>query len=48
MSVLIKNFKFEFPDGPNTKVNTGFMLLHRPTVDGQPHGRVPMRITRVE
>jgi hypothetical protein len=48
MSVLVKNYKFELPEGPKTKVNVDIALVQRPTVDGQPRCRVPMRITRVQ
>jgi hypothetical protein len=50
MSVIVKNFKFELPEGPKTKVNLDIVntAMQRPTVEGQPRCQVPMHITRVE
>ncbi|KAJ7062770.1 cytochrome P450 [Mycena amicta] len=43
--VLIKNYTFELPDGPETKITTVLGLLRRPAIVGQ---EVPLRIQRVD
>ncbi|KAJ7039405.1 cytochrome P450 [Mycena alexandri] len=48
LSVLIKNFTFEFPDGPETEIGIHRALIPRPKVVGQPGGNVPMRVRRAE
>ncbi|KAF7354627.1 Cytochrome P450 [Mycena sanguinolenta] len=48
LSVLIKNFTFEFPDGPETEIAKHQGLIVRPKVAGQPGGNVPMRVRRAE
>ncbi|KAF7324444.1 Cytochrome P450 [Mycena venus] len=48
LSVLIRNFTFEFPDGPETEIVRHRALIPRPKVAGQPGGNVPMRVGRVE
>ncbi|KAJ6579602.1 cytochrome P450 [Mycena vulgaris] len=46
--VLVRNFVFEFPDGPETKIETHLTIVPRPKVAGQNGAKVPMRVTRVE
>ncbi|KAJ7695855.1 cytochrome P450 [Mycena olivaceomarginata] len=41
LSVLIRNFTFEFPDGPETEIASHRALIPRPKVAGQPGGIVP-------
>ncbi|KAJ7598521.1 cytochrome P450 [Mycena floridula] len=48
LSVLIRNYTFEFPDGPKTKIGDWRALLPKPNVEGQIEGRVPMIVRRVE
>ncbi|KAJ6562392.1 cytochrome P450 [Mycena capillaripes] len=48
LSVLIRNFTFEFPGGPETVIETHRALVARPKVAGQPGGIVPMTVRRVE
>ncbi|KAJ7895287.1 cytochrome P450 [Mycena olivaceomarginata] len=48
LSVLIRYFTFEFPDGPETEIATHRALIPRPKVAGQPGGNVPMRVRRAE
>jgi hypothetical protein len=48
LTVLIKNFAFEFPGGPETEIATHRALIQRPKVAGQPGGNVPMRVRRAE
>ncbi|KAJ7250417.1 cytochrome P450 [Mycena rebaudengoi] len=46
--VLIRHFSFEFPDGPDTKIEEHVALLPRPGVAGQNGAKVPMRVRRIE
>ncbi|KAJ7235293.1 cytochrome P450 [Mycena haematopus] len=48
LSVLIRNFTLEFPDGPKTEIVRHRALIPRPKVAGQPGGNVPMRVRRAE
>ncbi|KAJ6544319.1 cytochrome P450 [Mycena capillaripes] len=48
LSVLIRNFTFEFPGGPETEIAIHRALIPRPKVAGQPGGNVPMRVRRAE
>ncbi|KAJ7744174.1 cytochrome P450 [Mycena metata] len=48
LSVLIRNFTFEFPGGPETEIGIHRALIPRPKVVGQPGGNVPMRVRRAE
>ncbi|KAJ6482242.1 cytochrome P450 [Mycena vulgaris] len=45
--VLVRNFVFEFPDGPETKIETHVSIIPRPKVAGQNGAKVPMRVSRV-
>lgn len=46
LSVLIRNFVFEFRDGPDTKIEIGRGLLPRAKVAGEPGVELPLRIRR--
>ncbi|GLB45491.1 putative cytochrome P450 [Lyophyllum shimeji] len=48
LSVLIRNFSFEFPDGPTTKIESHRSVLVRPKVAGQEGPKVPLIVRRVE
>ncbi|KAJ7167917.1 cytochrome P450 [Mycena filopes] len=48
LSVLIRNFVFEFPDGPETKIEKHVSIVPRPKVAGQTGAKVPLRVTRME
>ncbi|KAF8166821.1 cytochrome P450 [Pholiota molesta] len=48
LSVLIRNYSFELPDGPNTKIEKHPSILPRPKVAGEVGARAPMRIRRLE
>ncbi|KAJ7034283.1 cytochrome P450 [Mycena alexandri] len=48
LSVLIRNFVFEFPDGPDTKIEKHVSIVPRPKVAGQNGAKVPLKVTRVE
>jgi hypothetical protein len=44
LSVLVKNFVIELPDGPGTKIELGRGFLPRPRVAGEEACRVPLRV----
>ncbi|KAJ7200745.1 cytochrome P450 [Mycena pura] len=46
--VLLRNFTYEFPDGPETTIVRRRGLVPRPAVQGQPGANVPLRVRRVE
>ncbi|KAJ7464545.1 cytochrome P450 [Mycena latifolia] len=48
LSVLIRNFTFEFPDGPETEIGTHRALIPRPKVVGQPAANVPLRVRQAD
>ncbi|KAJ6579631.1 cytochrome P450 [Mycena vulgaris] len=48
LSVLIRNYTFEFPDGPETEIGTHPAISPRPKVVGQPGANVPMMVRRVD
>jgi hypothetical protein len=48
LSVLIRNYTFELPDGPSTKFESHRSLMDRPKVAGQDGPRVPLIVRRVE
>ncbi|KAJ7766206.1 cytochrome P450 [Mycena metata] len=48
LSVLIRNFVFEFPDGPDTKIEKHVSIVPRPKVAGQNGAKVPLKVTWVE
>ncbi|KAF8128179.1 cytochrome P450 [Boletus edulis] len=45
--VLIRNFKFEFRDGPQTKLGFAGGILPRPVILGEEGSRVPLLVSRV-
>jgi cytochrome P450 len=47
LSVLIRNFTFELPDGPDTKIESQLGILTRPKVAGEVGASVPMRVVQV-
>ncbi|KAJ6579630.1 cytochrome P450 [Mycena vulgaris] len=48
LSVLIRNYTFEFPEGPETEIGTHRAIIPRPKVVGQPGANVPMKVRRVD
>ncbi|KAF8878007.1 cytochrome P450 [Gymnopilus junonius] len=48
LSVLIRSYTFELPDGPNTKIDKHPSILPRPKVAGQVGAKVPLKVRRVE
>ncbi len=48
LGVLIKNYSFELPDGPDTKIEYCRGVLPRPRVAGEKGACVPMRVRRVD
>ncbi|KAJ7688249.1 cytochrome P450 [Mycena rosella] len=48
LSVLVRNFVFEFPDGPETQLETHMAIVPRPKVVGQTGAKVPLRVRRAE
>ncbi|KAJ7032290.1 cytochrome P450 [Mycena alexandri] len=48
LSILVRHFTFEFPDGLDTKVETHVTIVVRPKVAGQDGTKVPLRVKRVE
>lgn len=46
--MLIRSYKFDLRDGPDTPVETMRALLPRPRVVGEEGCRVPMKITRAD
>ncbi|KAJ7916309.1 cytochrome P450 [Mycena leptocephala] len=47
LSVLIRNYVFEFPDGPDTKIESHVAIVPRPKVAGQNGAKVPLKVRRV-
>jgi len=47
LSVLIRNFTFELPDGVETKLDFHLGILTRPKVAGEAGAAVPMRVRQV-
>ena len=48
LSVILRNYTFEFPDGPSTKIEWFPGLLQRPKVAGQEGPEVSLIFRRVE
>ena len=48
LGVLIKNYTFELPNGPETVIEYARGVLPRPRVAGEQGACVPMRVRRVE
>ncbi|KAJ7589875.1 cytochrome P450 [Mycena floridula] len=47
LSLIIRNYKFELPDGPQTKIGRWGGLITKPNVEGEVDGKVPMIVRRV-
>ncbi|KAJ7600660.1 cytochrome P450 [Mycena floridula] len=47
LSLIIRSYKLELPNGPNTKIGEWRGLLVRPNVEGQVDARVPMIVRRI-
>ncbi|KAJ7315677.1 cytochrome P450 [Mycena albidolilacea] len=48
ISVLIRQYAFEFPDGLETKIEEQELLVSRPKVVGHDGTKIPLRVRRVE
>lgn len=48
LSVLIRNYTFEFPGGKDTKIDVHRSILPRPKVAGEIGSRVPLTVRRVD
>ncbi|KAH9483305.1 Cytochrome P450 monooxygenase 215 [Psilocybe cubensis] len=48
LAVLVRNYTFELPDGPDTKIIRHPSILPRPKILGEVGARVPLKIRRVE
>ncbi|KAF6748565.1 cytochrome P450 [Ephemerocybe angulata] len=48
LSVLIRNFSFELPDGVVTKIGSHRGILARPKLEGQNGPKVPLIVKRIE
>ncbi|KAJ7886211.1 cytochrome P450 [Mycena olivaceomarginata] len=47
LSVLVRNYAFEFPGGPDTEIGDHVALIQRPKVAGQLGAKVPLRVRRL-
>ncbi|KAF7354641.1 Cytochrome P450 4F12 [Mycena sanguinolenta] len=47
LSVLIRNYAFEFPRGPDTKIEEHTAIIDRPKVAGEKGAKVPLRVRRL-
>ncbi|KAJ7599667.1 cytochrome P450 [Mycena floridula] len=47
LCIIIRNYKFELPGGPETKIGEWRGILTRPNAEGQVEGRVPMIVRRI-
>ncbi|KAF9040790.1 cytochrome P450 [Panaeolus papilionaceus] len=48
LSVLIRNYSFELPDGPDTKIEKHPSILPRPKLAGEKGARVPLIIKKID
>ncbi|KAJ7572020.1 cytochrome P450 [Mycena floridula] len=48
MTVLIRNYTFEFPGGPDTKIGTWMGVIPQPNVEGERGGKIPLLVRRVD
>ncbi|KAK7053758.1 cytochrome P450 [Favolaschia claudopus] len=48
LSVLIRNYVFEFPNGPDTQIEHHVAIVPRPKVAGEKGTRVPLRVKRLQ
>ena len=46
LSVLVRNFTFEFPDGPSTVIGSHSSLMTRPNVEGEGGFKVPIIVRK--
>ncbi|KIM47090.1 hypothetical protein M413DRAFT_440621 [Hebeloma cylindrosporum] len=46
MSIIARDFTFEFPGGPDTKIGSHRSVLMRPKVEGEEEPRVPLIVRR--
>ena len=46
MSIIARDFIFEFPGGPETKIVSHRSVLVRPKVEGEERPRVPLLVKR--
>ncbi|KAF8173850.1 cytochrome P450 [Mycena galopus ATCC 62051] len=47
LSVLIRNYAFEFPGGPETEIGEHLGIIFRPKVVGEKGAKVPLRVRRL-
>ncbi|KAF8173848.1 cytochrome P450 [Mycena galopus ATCC 62051] len=47
LSVLIRNYAFEFPGGPETEIGNHAAIIMRPKVAGEKGAKVPLRVRRL-
>jgi hypothetical protein len=47
MTVLIRNYSFEMPYGPDTKLESHRSILLRPKLAGEDGPKLPLIVTRV-
>ncbi|KAJ7919446.1 cytochrome P450 [Mycena leptocephala] len=48
LSVLVRSFVFDFPDGPGTKIESHATIVLRPKVAGSNGAKVPLRVRTAE
>jgi len=48
LNTLVRNYTFEFPNGPETELGRCLSVLPRPKVVGEEGSRVPLRVRRVQ
>ncbi|TBU29119.1 cytochrome P450 [Dichomitus squalens] len=48
LGILVKNYRFELPDGPETEIEHCRGVLPRPRVIGHKGANVPMRVRRID
>jgi len=47
LTVLIRNYMFELPDGPQTKLGSHQSIVIRPKVAGEEGPKVPLIVRRI-
>ena len=48
LSVMIRNFAFELPNGPETVIGRHKAVLPRPKIEGQEGPKVPLKVRKLE
>ncbi|TFK22475.1 cytochrome P450 [Coprinopsis marcescibilis] len=48
LSVLVRNFEFELPDGPDTPIGVFRAAVARPKVDSETGSRLPLKVRRAD